>query len=140
MGPPDVVKAMWRLQDFFGVNGVIPGETTSVVAFQHLERFQKRSQSILAANRPLIDQFMAAHQAVLDWEPPDLGPVCFPRLRSGSARPGSANDFCDRLRVEYDVGVIPGRFFEMPDHFRIGLGGPTEDLRAGLERLSQALL
>jgi aspartate/methionine/tyrosine aminotransferase len=135
LGPPDVVKAMWRLQDFFGVNGVIPGETTSVVAFQHLERFQKRTQSILAANRPLMDQFMAAHQAALDWAPPDAGPVCFPRLRSGSA-----DDFCARLRAEYDVGVIPGRFFEMPDHFRIGFGGPTEDLRAGLERLSEALL
>jgi aspartate/methionine/tyrosine aminotransferase len=134
LGPPDVAKAMWRLQDFFGVNGVIPGETTSAVAFKHLERFQQRSQSILAANRPLIDQFMAAHQTVLDWAPPDLGPVCFPRLRFGSA-----DDFCVRLRAEYDVGVIPGRFFEMPDHFRVGLGGPTEDLRVGLERLSQAL-
>ena len=135
LGPADVVKAMWRLQDFFGVNGVIPGETTSVVAFQHLERFQKRSQAILAANRPLVDRFMAANQAALDWAPPDAGPVCFPRLRSGPA-----DDFCARLRAEYDVGVIPGRFFEMPDHFRIGFGGPTEDLRAGLERLSQALL
>jgi aspartate/methionine/tyrosine aminotransferase len=135
LGPPDVVKAMWRLQDFFGVNGVIPGETTSVVAFQHLKRFQKRTQAILAANRPLMDQFMAANQAALDWAPPDAGPVCFPRVRSGPA-----DDFCARLRAEYDVGVIPGRFFEMPDHFRIGFGGPTEELRAGLERLSQALL
>jgi aspartate/methionine/tyrosine aminotransferase len=135
LGPPDVVKAMWRLQDFFGVNGVIPGETTSVVAFKYLERFQKRTQSILAANRPLVDRFMANNQATLDWAPPDLGPVCFPRMRSGSA-----DDFCARLRAEHDVGVIPGRFFEMPDHFRIGFGGPTEDLRAGLERLSQALL
>jgi len=134
LGPPDVVKAMWRLQDFFGVNGVIPGETTSVVALKHLERFQKRSQSILAANRPLVEQFMAANQATLDWAPPDVGPVCFPRIRSRSA-----DDFCARLRAEYDVGVVPGRFFDMPDHFRIGFGGPTEDLRAGLKRLSQAL-
>ena len=134
LGPPDVVKAIWRLQDFFGVNGVIPGETTSVVAFQHLERFQKRTQAIIAANRPLVDQFMAAHQAALDWSPPDVGPVCFPRMRSGSA-----DEFCARLRAEHDVGVIPGRFFEMPDHFRIGFGGPTEDLRAGLERMSKAL-
>jgi aspartate/methionine/tyrosine aminotransferase len=134
MGPPDVVKAMWRLQDFFGVNGVIPGETTSVVALKHLERFRQRSQSILAANRPLVDRFMLAHQAALDWAPPELGPVCFPRMRVGSA-----DELCDRLRAKYDVGVIPGRFFEMPDHFRIGFGGSTEDLRAGLERLSQAI-
>jgi aspartate/methionine/tyrosine aminotransferase len=135
LGPRDVVEAMWRLQDFFGVNGVIPGETTSVAAFEHLERFQKRSQSILAANRPLVDQFMAAHQAALAWAPPDVGPICFPRLHSGSA-----DDFSARLRAKYDVGVIPGRFFEMSDHFRVGFGGPTEDLRAGLDRVSLALL
>ena len=35
--------------------------------------------------------------------------------------------------------VVPGRFFEMPQHFRIGIGGDTADLRAGLERLSAAL-
>jgi aspartate/methionine/tyrosine aminotransferase len=134
MGPPDVVKAMWRLQDFFGVNGVIPGETTSVVALKNLQRFRKRSQSILAANRPLVDQFMAANEATLDWAPPDAGPVCFPRMRSGSA-----DNICARLRADYDVGVTPGRFFEMPEHFRIGFGGPTEDLRVGLERMSQAL-
>jgi aspartate/methionine/tyrosine aminotransferase len=134
MGPPDVVKAMWRLQDFFGVNGVIPGETTSVVALEHLQRFRKRSQAIMAANRPLVDQFMAANEATLDWAPPDAGPVCFPRMRSGSA-----DNFCARLRADYDVGVTPGRFFEMPEHFRIGFGGPTEDLRVGLERMSQAL-
>ena len=134
LGPADVVKAMWRLQDFFGVNGVIPGETTSVVAFKYLERFQKRTQAILAVNRPLMDQFMAANMAALDWAPPDAGPVCFPRMRSGSA-----DDFCARLRAEYDVGVIPGGFFEMPDHFRIGIGGETEPLKESLERLGMAL-
>ncbi len=136
LGPPDVVKAMWRLQDFFGVNGVIPGETTSVVALKHLERFQKRTQSILAANRPLVDQFMARQSGR-----PRLGAARFgSSLLPSDMRSGPADDFCARLRAEYDVGVIPGRFFEMPDHFRIGFGGPTEDLRAGLERLSQALL
>jgi len=34
---------------------------------------------------------------------------------------------------------VPGRFFEMPQHFRIGIGGETENLREGLERLGHAL-
>jgi aspartate/methionine/tyrosine aminotransferase len=131
---PEVAKAMWRLQDFFGVNGVTPGETTSVVAFQHLDRFIERTRRIVATNRPIVEQFLDAHREQLDWVAPDAGPVWFPRLRSGSAE-----QFCDRLRKDFNVGVIPGHFFEMPDHFRVGFGGSTEELKAGLEGLSRAL-
>jgi len=35
--------------------------------------------------------------------------------------------------------VVPGRFFEMPEHFRIGVGGKTEDVREGLARIGTAL-
>ena len=34
---------------------------------------------------------------------------------------------------------MPGRFFGLADHFRIGVGGPTEMVEAGLERLGAAL-
>ncbi len=134
LAPEKIAAAMWRLQDFFGVNGAIPAEKCSVAAFEHLDRFAKRTRRIIETNRPLVDQFMEAHSDKLKWVAPDAGPVCFPRLRSGTAK-----DFCERLRKRYEVGLIPGHFFEMPKHFRLGYGGPTEDLKAGLERVSQAL-
>ena len=34
---------------------------------------------------------------------------------------------------------MPGRFFEMPQHFRIGIGCETAMLKEGLERLGKAL-
>jgi len=43
------------------------------------------------------------------------------------------------LHEKYETTVVPGSFFEMPRHFRIGIGGDTPTLRAGLERLSAAL-
>src|SRR5580692_2404030 len=33
---------------------------------------------------------------------------------------------------KYETSVVPGRFFEMPEHFRIGIGGTTENVREGL--------
>ena len=134
LASPKLAKAMWRLQDFFGVNGTIPAEKASVEAFVHLDRFVQRTRRIIETNRPLVDKFMSEHVNQLKWVPPDAGPVCFPKLRSGSAE-----KFVDRVRSRYDVGLIPGRFFEMPSHFRLGFGGRTEDLQAGLEKLGQAL-
>jgi len=43
------------------------------------------------------------------------------------------------LREKYETSVVPGEFFEAPQHFRLGIGGETANLRAGLERLEAAL-
>jgi hypothetical protein len=34
---------------------------------------------------------------------------------------------------------VPGHFFEMPGHFRIGIGGDTAMTATGLEQLAKAL-
>ena len=85
-------------------------------------------------NRALVDAFMARHAAKLEWVAPDAGPVCFPRLKN---RDGS--EFAERLYREYSTRVIPGRFFEMPRHFRLGLGSDREALARGLENAGKLL-
>jgi len=60
--------------------------------------------------------------------------VVFPRLTRGSVR-----DLCERLRERYETSVVPGRYFGMPGHFRIGIGCRSSVLREGLRRLDLAL-
>ena len=52
---------------------------------------------------------------------------------------GNVDDFLKRLRTEFDTSAVPGRFFEMPDHFRIGMGVNTEMFAEGLNRINQAM-
>jgi aspartate/methionine/tyrosine aminotransferase len=52
---------------------------------------------------------------------------------------GDSGNLCDLLREKYETSVVPGKFFELPAHFRIGLGGETETLTEGLRRLGAAL-
>ena len=47
--------------------------------------------------------------------------------------------FVERLMEQYGTAVGPGHFFDAPAHFRLGYGGETEKIRAGLERLSSLL-
>ena len=58
----------------------------------------------------------------------------FPRLKNGGA-----DRLCELLREKYETSVVPGSFFEMPAHFRVGIGGDSESLKAGLDRLGDAL-
>jgi aspartate/methionine/tyrosine aminotransferase len=135
LAAPKLTEAMWRLQDFFGVNGAIPAEKIATAAFENISRFEERTRRVVSVNRKLVDEFMTAHADRLKWVSPDGAPVCFPRLKG----PEDGWHFAERLYRDYSTRVIPGRFFEMPRHFRLGFGVESSMLSGGLTRLSQAL-
>jgi aspartate/methionine/tyrosine aminotransferase len=133
LASPELTERMWRLNDLYGVIPPHIAERLSVVALDSLDAISARAQAILGRNRPILDAFLDARHD-LDVVRPSSGTIVFPRLAHGD---GEA--FARFARETYEVGVVPGKFFEMPQHFRIGIGGDTEILRAGLDRLSQAL-
>jgi len=133
LAAPDLAHRMWLLNDLFAATAAHPAERLSVMAFDHLEKFRERARALLAANRALLDSFLDSRRDLECFRPP-AGTVVFPRLAHGDPQA-----FFNLLREKYETSVVPGEFFEMPQHFRIGIGGDTAALRAGLERLGSAL-
>jgi aspartate/methionine/tyrosine aminotransferase len=133
LASPDLAERMWLLNDLFGSVAAHAAERMSVMAFDHLEQFRQRARSLLASNRVLVAAFLDSRGDLECFRPP-AGTVIFPRLTQGDPQ-----TFLKLLREKYETTVVPGEFFEMPQHFRIGIGGDTASLRAGLERLSSAL-
>jgi hypothetical protein len=133
LAAPALAQRIWRLNDLFGVNAPQPAVRLSVVAFDHLEQFRERARTLLATNRALLDSFLESRNDLECFRPPG-GTVVFPRLVR--AHPDA---FLRLLREKYKTSVVPGKFFDMPEYFRIGISGDTENLRAGLERLGSAL-
>jgi hypothetical protein len=133
LAQPDLAWKMHRLHDLYSATPVHPGELLSLVAVQHLHLLRGRARPILDADRKLLRDFLAKERAVSAVET-NWGTTSFMRLRSGKADP-----FLERLRSEFDTSVVPGRFFEMPDHFRVGMGVNTEIFGEGLNRIARAL-
>ena len=53
---------------------------------------------------------------------------------------GVAGDrFCDLLASKYETRVVPGRFFDLPDHIRLTTAVPPDDLAEALSRIGRAL-
>ena len=128
-----LAERMWRLNDLFGVMAPHPVELLSVLAFEHLPEIAARAKQLLVTNRALLKEFFKSRRDLLAiW--PEAGAIAFPQLTSGHA-----DAFCQLLRDKYETSVVPGRFFEMPEHFRVGVGGKTEDVRGGLARMGAAL-
>ena len=90
-------------------------------------------KSMLDENRRLLLAFLQSRDE-LDYFWPEYGTVVFPRLKTGNVE-----ELCSLLREKYDVSVVPGSFFEMPDHFRIGVGIPTAAVKEALLQLGAGL-
>jgi hypothetical protein len=52
---------------------------------------------------------------------------------------GNVDELYDLLVGKYDAAIVPGRFFESPQHFRIGMCAEPAAFAGGVERLGKAL-
>lgn len=129
----DLAKRMWLLNDLFAATAVHAGERLSVVAMQQLEGIGERAKQLLDRNRQILNEFLDTRED-LEVVRPEFGTVMFPRVRQGTSE-----RLCELLRKKYETSVVPGVFFEMPAHFRIGIAGNTDLLLEGLTRLGLAL-
>jgi aspartate/methionine/tyrosine aminotransferase len=130
---PKLAEAMWRLNDLFGVIPAHLAERASVIALRELPRIAENVRARLDRNRAVLHRFFDS-RAELDVTREPYGTVAFPKLTRGTVA-----EMCKIAREKYETTVVPGEYFEMPDHFRVGIGGETEMLEEGLRRLGQAL-
>ncbi len=126
-------EQMWRLNNLFGVSPPFPAEQLSLVALKKLDQLRARSERLLQANHAVLNAFLDSRND-LEVVRPAFGTVVFPRWPSGDVE-----TLCQLLKTKFETSIVPGRFFGAPDHFRIGIGGDTEMLAAGLERLGKAM-
>jgi aspartate/methionine/tyrosine aminotransferase len=133
LAEPELAERMWRLNDLFGVNQAHPAERLGCMAFEHIDEVIGDNPAMLARNRERWNEFASARDSI-ECMSTDHGITTFPRWRGGDTERLDAH-----LRERYDASVVPGRWFEMPDHFRVGFGMPTEEFEEALNRLGSAL-
>lgn len=129
----NLAQRMWRLNDLFAATPAHPAELLSVIAMDNLDRVAGRAKKILHANRKVLRASIEPRPEI-EMTAAEFGTTAFPRLRRGYVE-----QFCQLLREKYETSVVPGHFFGLPQHFRVGIGGDPEMTASGLERLAAAL-
>jgi aspartate/methionine/tyrosine aminotransferase len=130
---PDLVRAMWHLNNLFAATAAHPAEIISAAAFENLPILLNRARKVVDADRAALQAFLDA-QTKVSAVRTEFGTTSFMRLKQGNA-----DEFLTRLRTKYDTSAVPGRFFEMPGHIRIGMGVNHEMFVEGLRRFGEAL-
>ncbi len=96
--------------------GSEPGESESI-------QNSARARSLLKTNRALLDRFLDSRDELHALRPA-FGTVAFPRLLRGSVE-----TLCGLLREQIETMVVRGRFFEIREHFRMGIWGRHRNAR-----------
>jgi aspartate/methionine/tyrosine aminotransferase len=133
LAEPELAERMWRLNDLFGVNQAHQAERLACIAFDRIAAVIGDNPALLDRNRALFNAFVNGRSDV-ECERAEHGITAFPRWAGGDAQ-----RLDDHLHERYDTAVVPGRWFELPDHFRIGFALPTDEFEEALSRLGRAL-
>ena len=132
IGAPDLLDRFAGLKDYTTGGGSILSQTIATWALGQWDFFLRRAKRILDANRRIVAEAITEMPA-LQGDVPRGGIVLFPHCTVDVAK------LANRLLKQYGTVIAEGRFFGAPDHFRLGLGGETRNLREGLANLRQLL-
>jgi aspartate/methionine/tyrosine aminotransferase len=130
-GTRELADRLRLARDFMEAGGSIPSDGLALAAFRQLGRLEARARALVEPNRELVRTFLTGHTEWLDCVLPPRTLMAFPRLR----REDDAQALHDWLRTR-ETSIVPGRFFDHPDHFRLGFAVSTEDVAAGLGHLA----
>jgi aspartate/methionine/tyrosine aminotransferase len=133
LAEPELAEKIWRLNDLMANIPAHAAERLSCIALAHLDKIRERSRRILTTNHKELSVFLKSRTDLEAIDFPN-GTVCFPKLRQGPVEA-----LCAVLREKYETTVVPGEFFGMSEHFRLGLGCETNVFAEGLRRLGLAL-
>lgn len=133
LAEPALAQQMRMLHDVFGSLAPHPAERLSVVALQKLEKFIQRAKDILETNRGVLNDWFDSREDLQSVQS-QIGTTSFPKLLKGDV-----DSLYALLTEQYETAVVPGRFFESPQHFRIGMCAEPALFAAGIERLGHAL-
>lgn len=112
-------------------------ESIASVVLEYEEEYYRHSQTILNQNRKILKESVQPllEEGLLEGNIPESGCICFPKLTGINNTEGFTKVFAEKQNVY----VVPGHFFGLPQHVRLGFGGNTEELRIGLERFGREL-
>jgi aspartate/methionine/tyrosine aminotransferase len=129
----DFVNRAWRVADLYGNVQPFAPDWLATRAFAHLPGLRARARELLDVNRAMFEAWLADRDDVdvmlVQWGTT----ICLKPTRT------DVFTLCRELRERYQVSVVPGHFFELPQYIRIGLTVDPTVFKEGLDRLGACL-
>jgi capreomycidine synthase len=133
--PPELIDPCVGLRDYVSYSLSPLVERVALYAVRGANRLLAVRRDQVRANLERLRQWLSEQGDMVDCPVPMGGVSAFPRLTSVR----DVDAFCQHLMDDYGVLLVPGSCFGMPQHVRLGFGGPSADLADGLDRVAALL-
>jgi len=133
LAEPALAERARRLSDLYTNNIAHPSERLALLALGRAGAILDRHNQVLARHIALADELVSSEPR-LSWVKPSAG-TCGMVRADGI----DVDDLTERLARDHATGIVPGRFFNAPSHFRLAWGVDTESFRTGLQNLATTL-
>lgn len=137
LAPPDLLAEMALLRDYIALYVSPVLEFFAERAVRNAERIVAMQRDHARANRRILLDWARERPGLVRATPPDGGVTALVHL------PGQTDvtETCRRLAERYRTLLVPGECFGAAyhDHVRLGFGGTTGELTAGLAALDRVL-
>lgn len=137
LAPPDVLARMALLRDYIALYVSPVLEFFATHAVRNADRIVAHQRDHARHNLALLTQWADARPDLVRFTPPDGGVSAFVECLGQPDVVAS----CRRLAAEHRVLLVPGACFgdAHRDRVRLGFGGTTAELTAGLSHLERVL-
>lgn len=129
IGPADIIQRCAQKRDYTSLCPPAVGQHLALTALRHRAKIWERNRGLRRRNLALVEGAIRAVPA-LHWQKPEVGVVAW--IGYSSEIPSEQLGWELHRR---GVLVAPGVYFGEENHFRLGFGGNTRELEAGLNIL-----
>lgn len=128
----EVIDLINIRRDYNTISCSMVDDYLASIALEHKEKIIDRSLDIIKTNIEIVDEWIEENKG-FSYVRPKAGPVIVIKYDLDLA----SKDFCKSLLDEKGVLVIPGGVLDIENHFRVGIGNNTEDLKLGLQKIAE---
>jgi aspartate/methionine/tyrosine aminotransferase len=104
------------------------------LALGRLEKLLAPVRVIERESRPMWERWLASTDGVTSFVP-EFGIIAFPKIEGVD----DTIALSEVLARDHQVDVVPGEYFGLPGHLRVGCGVPAATLEEGLARLARGI-
>ncbi|HXH62857.1 MAG TPA: aminotransferase class I/II-fold pyridoxal phosphate-dependent enzyme [Gemmatimonadales bacterium] len=137
VAPPGFAGEAWARHDYTTIGPAATSDHLAALALapRVRDKIIARTRGILAANYPVLEDWLKRFDGAFSWVPPQAGAICYVKYRGGA----SALDLVEAVRAREDVLLCPGDHFGSEGYLRIGFGNEQAELRAALAATERGL-
>jgi aspartate/methionine/tyrosine aminotransferase len=138
VGPAGTMDDLWARHEYTTISTTMLSNKLTAIALSQTVRPQilARTRKYIRDGYPVLEGWMRSHGNTFSLVPPEAAAIAFVRYHIDI----NSTILVERLRDDKSVLIVPGDHFGLDNHIRISYGLPHDYLRAGLDRIHEAIM